>query len=137
MANTFTAPFAQTPKTGVAINTAVSAVTGSTPANTVLICTAGANGALVTGISAIPRASAAATGLYLFLSKDSGSSKIVIDSELLAAITISAAVAADDTPFARISETTPLRLEAADRLYVGIGVALSAGITFKAEWTDF
>jgi len=39
--------------------------------------------------------------------------------------------------FAFYSESSPLRLEAGDRLYVGSQVALAGGIVFRAEFTDF
>lgn len=137
MAKTFTAPFAQTTQTGAATATAASVITTDAPTNTLLIATAGADGALVTALSAMPRGTVTATGLYLFLSKDGGTTKQLIDSELMEALTVSVSVAVDETLFARISETAPIRLEAADELYIGAGVALAAGIVFKAEWTDF
>ncbi|WP_219064062.1 hypothetical protein [Pseudomonas sp. UMAB-08] len=42
-----------------------------------------------------------------------------------------------ETSFSNISESTPIRLEAGDKLYVGTQVALVAGIVFKAEWMDY
>lgn len=136
MAKTFTAPFAQTPKTATAVATAAATLT-DTPSNTVLLMTAGADGCIVTGLTAIPRATVTASSLVLFISKDNGSTQRLIDSELMSAYTMATTTAIPETVFSRISESSPLRLEAGDRLYVGSQVALAGGIVFKAEYTDF
>lgn len=137
MAKTFTAPFAQTSKTGTAVLTTASTITSDTPTNTVEIATAGTDGAIVTSLSFMPRATVTATALYLFISKDSGTTKRLIDSELMAAYTMAGTTATPETKFANITESTPIRLEAGDKLYVSIGVALASGIVAKCEWTDF
>jgi hypothetical protein len=134
---TFTAAFAQTNVVGVAEATLASVITTSTPTNTVLIVTAGAEGALLTKLSAVPRATVAATALYAFISKDGGATKMFIDSELMGAYTMSATTATPKTTFKDISEATPIRLAAGDKVYVGIGVALASGIVFTAQTTDF
>jgi len=136
MANTFTAPFAQTPKTATAVATAVATLT-DTPSNTVLLVTAGVNGAILTRLTAIPRATVTASSLVVFISKDSGTTQRLIDSELMAAHTVATTTAIPETFFTNYSESSPLRLEAGDRLYVGSQVALAGGIVFRAEFTDF
>jgi hypothetical protein len=138
MANTFTAPFAQTPKTLTAVST-VACVIGSAdaPTNTTIIATAGSNGALVTKIVSIPRATVTATAMYLFISKDNGTTQRLIDSELIGAYTLSATTNIAETSFSNITEATPIRLEAGDKLYIGAGVALAAGIVTRCEWSDF
>lgn len=137
MAKTFTAPFAQTPKTSTAVVTGASTTTTDSPANAVELLTAGVDGCIVTSISAIPRATVTASDLILFISKDGGTTKRLIDSALMSAYTAAATTATPVTTFTRISESSPLRLEAGDMLYVGSQVALAAGIVFKAEYTDF
>ena len=137
MAKTFTAPFAQTTKTGTAVLTTASTITTDAATNAVIVATAGADGAIVTKLSFMPRATVTATALYLFLSKDNGTTLRLIDSELMAAYTMAATTATPETKFSNISEDTPLRLEAGDKLYVSIGVALASGIVAKCEWTDF
>lgn len=148
MANTFTAPFAQTPQSATAVATTAVALTGAgsidndTPSNTVLLCTAGANGSLVTSLSAIPRMTVTATALYVWSSIDSGTTKRLVASALMPAYTLAATTQnaptvlkhADGTA---ISETSPLRMSAAERLYVGIGVSFASGIVFHARHTDF
>lgn len=136
MANTFTAPFAQTPKLSAVVVTGADNLT-DTPANTVLIETAGTDGALLTRLSAMPRATATASSLHLFVSQDSGTTKRLIDSALMAAHTVASTTAVPVTLFELITESTPIRLEAGDELYVGSGVALGGGIVFKSEMTDF
>lgn len=138
MAKTFTAPFAQTPQTATAVATgAVANITTDAPTNTVLLLTAGADGAILTRLFAMPRATVTASSLCLFLSKDNGTTMRLIDSELMAAQTVSSTAAIAETNFANYSETTPLRLAAGDRLYVGSQVTLASGIVFRAEYTDF
>ena len=136
MAKTFTAPFAQTPKTSAVLVVAADDLT-DTPANTVLLETAGADGAIMTKLTAMPRATATASGLHLFISQDSGTTKRLIDSALMEAHTVESTTAVPQTVFSAISEATPIRLEAGDELYVGSGVALAGGIIFTSEMTDF
>jgi hypothetical protein len=136
MANTFTAPFAQTPKTATAVCTAAATLT-DTPSNTVLLVTAGSDGAILTRLTAIPRATVTASDLVIFISKDSGTTKRLIDSALMAAYTSAVTTATPVTTFANYSEAAPLRLEAGDEIYVGSQVALADGIVFRAEFTNF
>ncbi len=138
MAKTSTAPFAQTPKTATAVATAaVSGLATDAPTGAVLLGTAGVEGAIVTRLAAIPRATATASSLVLFLSKDGGATMHLIDSELMAAHTVAATTAIPETAFGNISDSNPLRLEAGDSLYVGSQVALAAGIVFTAQWMDY
>jgi hypothetical protein len=138
MAKTFTAPFAQTPRTATAVTTAACVIgVADAPTSTVKLMTAGTDGAIVTNLSAIPRATVTASSLVLFLSNDGGTTKRLIDSELMGAQTVNTTTAINEVQFARYSEATPLRLAANDELYVGSQVALAAGIVFKAEWMDY
>jgi len=137
MAITNTAAFAQTSKTGSAVAIAASVVTTDAPTNTILIATAGVDGGILTKLTAIPRATVTASGLYLFISQDSGTTKRMVDSALMAAYTYAATTDNEPTIFDDITETTPIRLQAGDELYVSSAVALAGGIVFNAEWTDF
>lgn len=136
MALVYTAPFAQVTKTATAVCTAAATLT-DTPTNTVLLLTAGTDGCIVTALHAIPRATVTASSLVLFISKDAGTTRRLLDSELMAAYTMAATTAIPETAFSRIGETTPLRLESGDQLYVGSQVALAGGIVFTAQFTDF
>lgn len=137
MGKTFTAPFAQTPKTASGICSAGVDISTNTPANTVLLGTAGVEGAIVTKLTAVPMGTVTASGLYLFISKNSGQTKHVVDTALMSAWTSDVATAAPVSVFERITESTPIRLEASDQLYVGTGVAAAAGVVFNGEWTDY
>jgi hypothetical protein len=134
---TFTAAFAQTPQTGSAVATLASVVTTDAPTNTVLLGTAGADGAILTKLTAMPRATVTASGLYLFISQDSGTTKRMVDSALMAAYTWAATTDNEPTIFDAITEATAIRLEAGDEVYVSSAVALANGIVFHGEWTDF
>lgn len=136
MAKTFTAAFAQDPKTFTAVaTTAVGSLTGDSPTNTHALVTAGAEGAIVTSITAIPRDTVTATALYLFISKD-GTTKRLLRTALMAAHTVAATTEIPVVDFG-YSETEPLRLEAGDQLFVGVGVTASSGIVFTAQSTDY
>ena len=138
MAKTFTAPFAQTPKTASCVVTTASAsLDGLEPTNTVKLTTAGADGSLLTRLSAIPRATVGASSLLLWISLDGGTTKHLIDSALMSAHTVAATTAIPVTAFSRYSEDTPERLQAGAELYVGSAVTLAGGIVFTSELTDF
>lgn len=128
MAKTFTAPFAQTSKTGI------ETVTTATPA---LITTAGVDGAIFTSLSALPAGTVTASRLRLLLSKDSGVTKEFIRAAVLAAYTEDTTTAPTLVVFDAISESTPIRLEAGDELYIETSTAQASGVTFFAEWTDY
>jgi hypothetical protein len=137
MAKTFTAPFAQTPKNASAIVTTASADLATDPTNTVLLLTAGADGALLTRLRAIPRATVTASNLLLWVSLDNGTTKHLLDSVLMAAHTVATTTAIPTTSFTSYTEDTPLRLEAGAKLYVGSAVTLAGGIVFNGNYTDF
>ena len=137
MAKTFTAPFAQTTKVGTAVVTLAGTIIDDEPTNTELIATVGEDGALLTSLTAIPRATATASALYLFISQDGGVTKRLVDSALMKAHTVEATTAIPVTKFENISEITPIRLEAGDELYVSSGVALADGIVFTAQWMEY
>jgi hypothetical protein len=135
---TNTAVFAQTPKTATAVTTGACGGIGTdTPTNTVLLMTAGADGGIVTRLTAMPRATVTASGLALFLSQDGGTTQRLIDSELMPAQSVSTTSGIAETTFGNYNESYPLRLGAGDRLYVGNQVALGAGVVWKAEYSDF
>jgi hypothetical protein len=148
MAKTFTAPFAQTPQTAsAAATTAVSLTTNgveqsATVTNSVLLLTAGADGSILTSLSAMPRATVTATALWIWSSIDGGTTKNLIASALMAAYTLAATTENARTVFKHadgtvISESAPLRLAASEKLYIGIGVNLASGIMFNARYSDF
>lgn len=139
MTMTFTAPFAQTPRTlSAAVTAAIAGLGTDAVTGLQLLVTAGANGAIVSSISAMPRATVTASSLMLFLVKSATPAVYrPIDSVLMTGYTLAATTAVPVTTFALISDATPMRLEAGDKLYVGSQVALAAGIVFTARWMDY
>ena len=145
MALTHTAVFAQTPKTASATVTAAYALTGAgsllddAPSNTERLLTAGLDGALVTSIRVIPRATVTASQVALFIRKasDAPEKRKLVAALLMPAQTVSATAKVTDYSFEVASETTPLRLEAGDELYVGLAVAQANGVNVHAIYTDF
>ena len=130
-----TAAFAQTPQTLTATITGVDDLTDA-PANTLLIATAGADGAMFTGLTAIPRETVTASSLHLFIKLNGGSTILLLNSALMGAHTVAATTAIPVTDFGYTPDA-PLILSAGDELYVGSGVALTAGIQFTSQWSDF
>jgi hypothetical protein len=120
----------------VVCDTANTDYDSSPSVNVLLLMTAGSKGARVTNLSAIPRATVTATQLQLFLSTDAGTTKVLIDSALMAAYTMAQTTEVPTTSFG-YSENAPLVPGANARLYVGIGVTLAGGIAFRAEWGDY
>ncbi|WP_394764291.1 hypothetical protein [Phenylobacterium sp.] len=124
----------QTPQSSfVACSTANTSYTTS-PTNTVLVATAGAAGARLTKLRAIPLASVTATQLQEFRSSDAGTTKRFSNSALMAAYTMAQTTAAPVTDFG-YSDDNPKILQAGEQLYVAIGVTGAVG--FEAEWANY
>jgi len=136
MAITNLAAFSQNTKTGFAEATTAGVVTSDTPTETLLVATAGSDGALLSSLTATPRDTVTATALYFFVKK-AAAAKFLSGSVLMAAHTVAATTAIPVTTFSEISQSKPLRLEAGDTVFVSIGVNITNGIVFTAEWTDF
>lgn len=129
--------FAQTPKAAVAKVTAANAALDGSGAVTMLLA-AGSDGAVVTSLQARCQATVTATALRLFLSLDNGLTWALFDEKLMSACTVSATTAQSAVVF--IDKNNPdgaIRLPAGARLGVASGVAVSGGICFVAEYTDY
>ena len=135
--------FAQTPRLVKAVVTAaVGNIATDTPTNVVELMTAGQKGSLLTKLTAMPRATATANSLVLFVTKADESptphSKYALkDSALMAALTLSVTAEITQTSFSKITPANPIRLAAGDKLWVGTQVALTSGIVFVGEGADF
>lgn len=101
-------------------------------ANAVLLTTAGASGAVVYGLTALARATVTATKCQLYRSTDGGVTLHLIRTALMSAYTMAQTTVQTITDFG-FTETSPLRLAANERLYVGIGVALAGGVVFHGQ----
>jgi len=135
MSNTFTKPFPQKIKTGYGVCTAaLGSIAAPTIASLKLVATAGADGGYLAKISAFPLATVAATGLVVYSLK--GGVYQMIGSATMPASTEALATRTPETLIDNFSVENPKRLEAGEAIYVGIKVALAAGIQFDAEWED-
>lgn len=132
-ANSIVTP--QTPKSGIA-NVATANTTYTTsPTNTALLVTAGANGARLTRLHAIPLATVTtANQLQVFRSADAGTTKRFADSAVMATYTMAQSTAAPKTDFG-YSDSNPMILVANETIYVAVGQSQS--VDFVAEWQDY
>ena len=132
MAKTWDAPFAQTPQKIVAkVTTAHTSLESST--NAVLAFTAGAEGAVVTGLSFSPTETVTAGVAYVYSSPD-GTTLHLLQAIAIAAVTVSTTSAGTKTDFAP-TETVPWRLAAGERLYVAFSLTKMG--TFSGRAMDY
>lgn len=140
MAVTATPAFAQVPNLGVAVLTTAKTTPNSGSSNVVLMFTPGANGSMVTGIVAIPRATiSSAAVIVVYTSIDSGTTCNPVSVGALAVWTFSATAA--PTPLnmvhpngAVVSPSNPLYLPSGTKLYASTG--LTADISVTADGID-
>ena len=121
----------QTPLAATAVATTANSTYTDSPTNTVLLLAAQTNGARITKITALARATVTATELQLFVSADSGTTKKLINSTLMAAYTVAQTTGQTEIDLG-YSESAPLILMSTESLYIGIGVT-NTGILFRAE----
>lgn len=124
----------------VATATAIAATDlDDSPSNAVLLMTAPAGGAVVTRSKAIQRqpGTTTASQVNLYLSKDAGTTMRLIASGAAAAYTWAVGTAPTPVDFG-YSESAPLRLEAADRLYgqARNATAVADCFAFTAEYSE-
>jgi hypothetical protein len=121
----------------VAVLTAANTVYTDAPTNTVLVFTAGADGARVTRITSMPRATCTATIIDLFRDGDgTGTTKRLIHRQLQGAQTINTTTAAPKGDFG-YTEAVPLILDPGEKLYASITVALTDGFVVSVEGADY
>jgi hypothetical protein len=108
----------------------------TTPTNTVLLVTAGPNGARLTKLRAIPAATVTVTQLQEFRSLDSGSTKKFSNAVLGAAAgyTMAGTTLPPIADFG-YSDDNPKMLSAGEQLYVAAGV--TGTWAFEAEWANY
>lgn len=145
MAVTNTAAFGQAPKMFLGVLTAAKSAPLSGATNAVSMGTPGANGTIITGVTAIPRDTlATAAHIALYYSDDAGTTLYLWAIGLLALWTFAATTA--PTPLNMtapnglvISPSNPLYVPYAGgsgRLYGSTSVALANGILISANGTD-
>lgn len=133
-ANSFISP--QTPKASTGVATTANSTYTDAPTNAVAIFTAGANGARVTRISALARATVSATELQLYRDGDgTGTAKKLFASKLMAAYTVAQTTGQPTVDFG-YTDALPLILAPGEKLYAAIGVT-NTGIIFNVEGFDY
>lgn len=133
--NAFISP--QTPKAShVAQAFTANTTYSTTPTNTVLLVTAGANGARLTKLRAIPMATVTVTQMQEFRSLDAGTTKHFSNAALGASGGYTMAPTTQP-PIADFgySDDNPKLLAAGEELWVAVGI--SGSWAFEAEWGDF
>lgn len=134
MAKTNTAAFAQDPQTFGAVLTAAGVAAGT---DATLIYTAGAEGALISRLSACPLGTVTATGLTIYVEKVGTTVKLPKFSTTVPAYTLAATAKLPTLAISEVTESTPLRLGAGDKLYAASHVAQAVGVAVTGEATDF
>ena len=124
----------QQPKSAVAALTTANSTYTTSPTNAVLLVTAGANGARLTRLGAIPCETVTANQIQMFRSSDGGTTKYLADSALMAAYTMAQTTEAPTTDFG-YSDDNPLILGANERIYMAEG--LTKAVNVIAEWADY
>lgn len=131
-ANSIVTP--QTPKSGFAALTTANTTFTTSPTNTVLLVTAGANGARLTRLEFIPLETVTANALQWYRSIDAGTTKYLAGMAAGGSDTVSGTDGAT-TVSSGYSEDNPLILQANERIYVATGI--TKGYHVVAEWADF
>lgn len=126
----------QTVKTATAVLTTASTDLDDAPTASVLLFTAGADGARLVGLTAVPRTTVTATRIDVWLSKDSGTTQRLIHTFLVGAHTVANATAIPVTE-SGLSQDNYIDLEASDRIYVSASVALAGGIVIFAKFANY
>jgi hypothetical protein len=125
----------QAPKSNVAALSTANTTYTTSPTNSVLLVTAGANGARVTRLCAIPCATiVTANQIQMFRSIDGGTLKYFGDSAAMATYTMAASTEAPTTDFG-YSDDNPLILQPNERLYMAEGQTVAVNVV--AEWADY
>ncbi|HEX3887353.1 MAG TPA: hypothetical protein VHW05_07625 [Phenylobacterium sp.] len=125
----------QMPKSAHVATTTANSTYSTTPTNSVLLATAGANGSRLTRLHAIPTATVTtANQLQVFRSLDAGTTKYFADSQAMATYSLTQSTQAPKTDFG-YSDDNPMILAPGEQLWVATGE--SQAVAWVAEWGDF
>jgi len=124
----------QTPKSGSCAVTTANTTFTTSPSNTVLLVTAGANGARLTRLEAVPLETVTANALQFYRSTDAGTTKYLGGMVTGGSDTVSGTDGSTTVSFG-YSEDNAMILRANERIYVATGI--TKGYHFNAEWADY
>lgn len=127
----------QTINVSTGVVTTANTTYSDSPTNTATIFTAGPDGARVTRMTCVPRATCTATLIDIFRDNDgSGTVRRLIQRRLQPAQTIDTTTVCPTTDFG-YSEANPLILRANEKLYASMTVALVGGIVVNVEGSNY
>jgi hypothetical protein len=127
----------QTINVSTGVVTTANTTYGDSPTNTVQIFSAGPDGARITRMTCVPRATCTATLIDIFRDNDgSGTVRRLIQRRLQAAQTIDTTTVCPTTDFG-YTEAAPLILRANEKLYASMTVALAGGIVVNVEGSNY
>lgn len=130
-------PFYSTSVANIAARATAAKTTMTDGANAVLALTAGAEGAIVNGLNARALGTVSTdTVCYAFTSADAGTTLHLKAAVKIAAATVSASVPPVPVSLGPTFDA-PWELAASERLYIAIGVALTAGVEFEGSAEQF
>ena len=124
----------QTPKSALVGVTTANTTFTTSPTNTVLLVTAGANGARLTRLAAIPLETVTANNLQAYRSLDAGTTKYLAAAATGGSDTVSGTDGPAVVDFG-FSDDNPMILQANETIYVATGIAKA--YNFIAEWADY
>ncbi|MEW5685783.1 MAG: hypothetical protein AB1942_12770 [Pseudomonadota bacterium] len=124
----------QTPRSAMVGVAAANTTFTTAPTNTALLLTAGANGARVTRLQAMPLETVTANALQVYRSVDAGTTKFLAAAATGGADTVSGIDGPQVVDFG-VSDDAPMILQASERLYVATGIAKA--YNFIAEYADY
>jgi hypothetical protein len=124
----------QGPQSGFAVLATANTTFTTTPTNSVLLVTAGANGARLTRLEFIPLETVTANALQWYRSIDAGTTKYLAGMATGGSDTVSG-TDGSTTVSAGYSDDNPLILQANERIYVCTGI--TKGYHVVAEWANY
>ena len=124
----------QGPQSGFAVLATANTTFTTSPTNSVLLVTAGANGARLTRLEFIPLETVTANALQWYRSIDAGTTKYLAGMATGGSDTVSG-TDGSTTVSAGYSDDNPLILQANERIYVCTGI--TKGYHVVAEWANY
>lgn len=124
----------QGPKSALVAVTTANTPAATAPVTTVLLLTAGTNGARLTKLYAVPCETVTASTLQVYRSIDAGTTKFLALMQACGSDTVSVTDPGIAVDFG-LSDDAPMILQANERLYVATGI--TKNFNFVAEWGDY
>lgn len=125
----------QTPKSAAVAITTANTTFGTSPTNTGLLVTFGANGGRLTSLKAVPLETVTANNLQAYRDiGTAGASKYLFASQTGGSDTVSGTDGSTTVDFG-YSDDNPLIGQASERIYVATGI--TKNYNFIAEWADY